>query len=113
MSIVVKFIQFRLKQGCRDEFLAAMEPLCVHVDTLEPGTPIYLLHTDREDPDSVWAYAHFVDEVAWKTHCESSAYRVAMRRAEPMIESVSDPEIEVLAMKWLVPEPVARHGVGQ
>ncbi len=93
------FTRYILKPGKRADFLRLLEPLCRHVERNEPGTTLYLLHVDRDRPDVAWLYARFGDGTAKKSHLSSEIYRTAMAAAAPLIDSIDDLDVTVLAEK--------------
>ena len=53
--------RFVVQPGRRDDALAVLDNMIDHVGS-EPGTLVYLVHTDRDDPDVIWCYERYVDE---------------------------------------------------
>lgn len=104
MSTVGQFRQIRLKTGTRDRYLQLQMPLCRCVES-EPGSLIYLLHTDKEQPDSVWLYARFRDATALAVHLRSSTYAEVASNCKDLIVSIDDLDVELVGNKGVPAEP--------
>lgn len=65
--------RFVVQPGRRDNALAVLDNMIDHVGS-EPGTLMYLVHTDRDDPDVIWCYERYVDEDALTTHQQSALH---------------------------------------
>ena len=60
--------------GKRDELIAAFQPVMAAVEA-EPGTELYLLHTDVADENVVWFYERYADQAAFDAHAGSAAMK--------------------------------------
>ena len=103
MITVGQFRQIQIKPGRRDEYLNLLKPLCRRVEQ-EPGTLVYLLHTDRDDPDSVWLYARFRDDEALAAHLSSNAYVETSAQIQSLILSTDDLDVELIGNKGIPSE---------
>jgi quinol monooxygenase YgiN len=98
------FRQLQIQPGRRDEYLALLEPLCRHVEH-EAGTVVYLVHTDREAPDSIWLYCRFSDRTALAAHLASDTYLQVYAKANALIASMEDLDVDLIGNKGIPGEP--------
>lgn len=55
-------------EGKRDELVAACQKMIDYVTASEPGTEVYVLHTDNKNENVIWYYEMYADGDALKTH---------------------------------------------
>ncbi len=104
MSTVGDFRVIRIQHGKREEYLRLMLPLCRQV-VLETGTLIYLLHTDHEEPDTVWLYSRFRDRAALEAHRSTPVYAEVMKQIR-RLEVVSNLiDVQLVGNKGVPLEP--------
>ncbi len=104
MSTVGEFREILVQAGKRAEYLLMLRPLCRQVQS-EPGTLIYLLHTDRNQPDTVWLYARFRDRAAQQAHHSSRVFEQVSAQARPLEQAVNDLKVELIGNKGVPFEP--------
>jgi quinol monooxygenase YgiN len=104
MSTVGDFRMTRLRPGKRAEYLRLMQPLCRQVEA-EAGTLIYLLHTDRDQPDTVWLYARFRDEGALDAHRSTRVFAEVTRQTGALEAEVDVLDVQLVGNKGVPFEP--------
>jgi quinol monooxygenase YgiN len=104
MSTVGEFREIHVQPGRRAEYLRMLQPLCRQVQ-IEPGTLIYLLHTDRDQPDTVWLYARFRDRAAQEAHHSSRVFERVSSQAQPLEQAVNDLKVELIGNKGVPLDP--------
>jgi quinol monooxygenase YgiN len=110
MSTVGEFREIHVQTGKRAEYLRLLEPLCRQVET-ETGTLIYLLHTDREQPDTVWLYARFRDGGALDAHRASPVFKQVATQARALERAVNDLDVVLIGNKGVLLEPRGMRSV--
>lgn len=55
-------------EGKRDELVSTFQKMIDYVSGSEPGTEVYVLHTDDKNENVVWFYELYTDGAALKTH---------------------------------------------
>ena len=68
MSKPAVIAKLTAQDGKRDELVAAFGRMIDHVTANEPGTEVYVLHTDNADPNVAWFYEMYTDEAALGAH---------------------------------------------
>ena len=71
--------------GTRDELVAACQKMIDYVTTSEPGTEVYVLHTDGKDENVVWYYEMYSDKDALTTHGTSGAMAAFGKEIAPLL----------------------------
>ncbi len=83
MTRMALIARLRAKPGRRDELLAVLgKGLSAAED--EPGTLVYLMHTDDTDDDMVWFYELYTDAAAFEEHRTSER----MRGMKPLLGEI-------------------------
>ena len=62
------------KPGKRDELIAGLQAALDNAEA-EPGTLVYVLHTDNGDPDTVWFYERYDSQEGLDAHRTSDAMK--------------------------------------
>jgi quinol monooxygenase YgiN len=104
MSTVGDFRVIRVQPGKREEYLRLMQPLCRQVET-EAGTLIYLLHTDHDQPDTVWLYARFRDGAALAAHRSTPVFAKVTRDARALEVEADILDVQLVGNKGVPFEP--------
>jgi quinol monooxygenase YgiN len=71
--------------GKRGELVAAFSRMFDHVRANEPGTEVYVLHTDDKDPNVVWFYEMYTDAAALGTHGTSDTMKAVGQTLGPLM----------------------------
>lgn len=66
---------FIVKPGAIGTVLALWTELAEHVRAHEPGTELYLLEQDVDDPSRLWLHEIYQDEAAFEAHGNSQTIR--------------------------------------
>jgi quinol monooxygenase YgiN len=82
ISIIAKLTA---KEGQRDDLVAAFGRMLDYVGTSEPGTEVYMLHTDDKDPNVCWFYEMYTDGDAAKAHGSSDMMKSVGKELAPFI----------------------------
>lgn len=88
MSEMALFFKVTLKDGCVDDFLAAVEPVAAAARDNEPGTLEYRIHT--ADGNVVWFYERYADEAAMAVHAQSPEIAELFGKVGSMIEGAPE-----------------------
>ncbi len=72
-------------EGKRDELIAACQKMIDYVTASEPGTEVYVLHTDGKDENVVWYYELYSDKDALTTHGTSEAMAAFGKEIAPLL----------------------------
>ena len=104
MSTVGDFRLIQLQPGKRAEYLRLLQPLLRQVEA-EAGTLIYLLHTDRDQPDTLWLYARFRDHAALETHRSTPVFAEVTRQIRPLEVAVEALDVQLVGNKGVPFEP--------
>lgn len=79
MSRIAQFARFHAKPGRGTEVVEALEAAFLAAAS-EPGTQVYAIHIQPDDPDVVWMYELYESEQAQRSHSGSDA-TAALRAA--------------------------------
>jgi quinol monooxygenase YgiN len=71
MAQIAYVVKLTAAEGKRDEALATLGKL-VDATEGEPGTVQYLLHTETNEPDTIWFYELYADQAAFEAHSTSA-----------------------------------------
>jgi quinol monooxygenase YgiN len=71
MSKIAFVAKLSVVAGRRDEALATLAKLVAATED-EPGTLEYLMHTEVQDPNTVWFYELYADQAAFEAHSGST-----------------------------------------
>jgi len=82
--------------GRRDEAVSVLGKLLGAVAE-EPGTELYILHTDTRDEDTIWMYELYSDEEALAVHSSSETMATVFGEIGPLLGGA--PELIVLEPK--------------
>ncbi|MFN0089569.1 MAG: putative quinol monooxygenase [Acidimicrobiales bacterium] len=85
------------KPGMRDQIVAAAGDFFPHVENNEPGTEIYILHEDRNDPNVAYYYELYADGDSLKAHGGSDQ----MKDFGRAIKDLLDAKMEVIMLNPL------------
>lgn len=102
MSLIGKISSFRLQAECRAPLLDALRDLHAYVEAEEPGTIVFLVHSDQEKPDTIWLYSVFADEDARLRHLSSPAYAKLTDLLPQVTSAVEETNLLVIENKGLV-----------
>jgi quinol monooxygenase YgiN len=76
--------RFVVLPGRRDDALAVLDEMIDHVGS-EPGTLVYLVHTDRDEPDVIWCYERYAHEEALREHQQSPLHEAIVPRLRALL----------------------------
>ena len=82
------------QEGKRDELVVAFGRMIDHVTANEPGTEVYVLHTDDADPNVAWFYEMYSDKAALGAHSTSDTMKSVGRELAGLM--AGRPEIIML-----------------
>jgi len=71
--------------GKRDELIAACQKMIDFVTKSEPGTEVYVLHTDDRNENVVWYYELYSDKDALVTHGGSEMMAAFGKEIAPLL----------------------------
>jgi quinol monooxygenase YgiN len=94
--------KFTAHEGKRDELVATMQQMIDYVSKSEPGTEVYVLHTDDKEPNTLWFYEMYSDRDALSTHGGSEM----MKSMGPKIAGLLSGRAELFRLS-----PVAGKGL--
>lgn len=94
---ISRYFRYLMKGDERERFLETYRVLADHVIASEPGTLLFLVHRDKEDPKHVMVYAAFRDEDALARHKQSDVYKAVHDAVAPMLARTE--EIRTVVMK--------------
>ena len=94
MSKPAVIAKLTAQDGKREELVAAFGRMIDHVTANEPGTEVYVLHTDNADPNVAWFYELYTDQAALGAHSTSDTMKSVGRELAPLM--AGRPEIIVL-----------------
>ncbi|MGY6500158.1 MAG: putative quinol monooxygenase [Acidimicrobiales bacterium] len=77
MSKIAVIAKLPVKPGTRTEFVEAFSAMFPVVAD-EPGTEVYVLHTDLGDENLVWVYELYADDAALDAHSSSDGMKAAI-----------------------------------
>lgn len=101
MSLIGKISSFRLQAELRAPLLDAMRDLHAYVEAEEPGTIVFLVHSDQEKPDTIWLYSVFADEESRLRHHSSTAYAKLTDLLPQVTSAVEETNLLVIENKGL------------
>lgn len=84
MSTIAVLAKLPVQPGKRDEFVAAFASMFPVAED-EPGTLVYVLHTDDKDENLVWVYEQYHDEAALNEHSGSDGMKAAIGAFGPLL----------------------------
>jgi len=73
-STIAVLARLEAAPGKRAELVDALQQALVNADD-EPGTRIYLMHTDDSDDDAVWFYEMYADRDALDAHRSTDGFK--------------------------------------
>jgi quinol monooxygenase YgiN len=85
MSRTGIFVKFTAKAGQRDELVKALQTAIDNVEN-EPGTLVYLVHTDNKDENAVWLYEQYPDRAALDAHSSADWMKSFGPTLGPLLE---------------------------
>jgi quinol monooxygenase YgiN len=97
MAPIAKLVRMRVVDGRRDELVDALEPVRAAAES-DPGTEVWTIHVNREDPDQVFVYERYRDQAAADSHDQLPVLKEALARTGDLL--ASPPEVihaEILA----------------
>lgn len=94
MSKISIIAKITAQDGKRDELIAAFGRMLDHVQAAEPGTEVYMLHTDNADANVCWFYELYTDGEAAKAHGTSDMMKSVGKDLAPLL--AGRPEITMV-----------------
>ena len=101
MARVGALAKLTARAGAGAELLALLRERAV-VTQEEPGTELFIVHTDPVTPDAVWVYEAYADAEAERAHMSTPGYAEASTALERLLGA--EPEVYALV-------PVAGKGL--
>lgn len=89
MDGLVILVEFRLKPGTRERFLAAVEPDAKASVGREPGCRRFDVLVPEGEADVVWLYEIYDDAAAFDAHMETPHLKEFQTAIEPIVESAT------------------------
>jgi quinol monooxygenase YgiN len=86
MDGLVILVEFRLKPGTRDRFLAEVEPDARDSVAKEPGCRRFDVLVPEDEADVVWLYEIYDDAAAFDAHMETPHLKEFRAAIEPIVE---------------------------
>ncbi|MFB4391461.1 MULTISPECIES: putative quinol monooxygenase [unclassified Pseudomonas] len=90
-------IKTRVKPGCADAFLTAIQVNAAASVASEPGCLVFDVSQDRQDPDVIYLYEIYLDDAAYQAHTETPHFRDSRPLVEPLIVAQECFESDVVA----------------
>ena len=84
MDQIIVIARLTARDGMRDQVVKAFSDL-IRSSSAEPGTLMYVLQDDRDDPSVIWIYEVYADQAALDIHKESPALKAAYPKFEPLL----------------------------
>ncbi|MNG87886.1 Autoinducer 2-degrading protein LsrG [compost metagenome] len=91
------FIKTRVKPGCVDAFLAAININAAASVATEPGCLVFDVSQDRLDPELIYLYEIYRDDAAYEAHTQTAHFRDSRPLVEPLIVEQACFESDVIA----------------
>ena len=91
------FIKTRVKAGCAEAFLAAIQDNAAASVATEPGCLVFDVSQDRMDPDVIYLYEIYRDDDAYEAHTQTAHFRDSRPLVEPLIAEQECFESNVIA----------------
>lgn len=91
------FIKTRVKPGCAEAFLAAINVNAAASVATEPGCLVFDVCQDRVDPDVIYLYEIYRDDEAYEAHTHTAHFRDSRPLVEPLILEQECFESDVVA----------------
>lgn len=91
------FIKTRVKAGCAEAFLAAIQVNAAASVATEPGCLVFDVSQDRMDPDVIYLYEIYRDDDAYEAHTQTAHFRDSRPLVEPLIAEQECFESNVIA----------------
>lgn len=85
MSKISIIAKITAQDGKRDELIAAFGRMLDHVQAAEPGTEVYMLHTDDKDANVCWFYELYTDGGAAQSHGASDMMKSVGKDLAPLL----------------------------
>lgn len=86
MDGLVILVEFRLKPGMRQKFLAAVKPDAEASVAKEPGCRRFDVVLPEGEDDVVWLYEIYDDAAAFEAHLETPHLKEFRAAIEPLVE---------------------------
>ena len=78
--------RFVVHEGRRDDALHVLDEMIAKVPD-EPGTLVYQVLTDRDEPDVIWCYERYIDQAGLKAHQASALHDTIVPRLRALLTS--------------------------
>ncbi|ABR84215.1 TPA: antibiotic biosynthesis monooxygenase [Pseudomonas aeruginosa] len=95
------FIKTRLRPGCAEAFIDAIQVNAAASVSTEPGCLVFDVSRDRQDPDLVYLYEIYRDDAAYEAHTRTAHFRDSRPLVEPLILEQEVFESDALALNPL------------
>ncbi|VUY43758.1 hypothetical protein PAKAF_01585 [Pseudomonas aeruginosa PAK] len=101
VSVYCIFIKTRLRPGCAEAFIDAIQVNAAASVSTEPGCLVFDVSRDRQDPDLVYLYEVYRDDAAYEAHTRTAHFRDSRPLVEPLILEQEVFESDALALNPL------------
>ncbi|MFJ3076421.1 MULTISPECIES: putative quinol monooxygenase [Pseudomonas] len=91
------FIKTRVKPGCAEAFLTAINVNAAASVATEPGCLVFDVSQDRADPEVIYLYEIYQDDDAYEAHTRTAHFRDSRPLVEPLILEQEYFESDVIA----------------
>jgi quinol monooxygenase YgiN len=91
------FIKTRVKPGCAEAFLTAINVNAAASVATEPGCLVFDVSQDRVDPDVIYLYEIYQNDEAYEAHTRTAHFRDSRPLVEPLILEQECFESDVIA----------------
>jgi quinol monooxygenase YgiN len=110
-------VKFVTKLGMRDEVVKLLDPSMLEQVNSEPGTLLYVMHLEKEDPRVIWFWMVYESEDGFKLHTESEvdevvsqAFGTLARPGKEVAQYGSGNEVARSVLGGLGRTPIGRPG---
>lgn len=101
MSYIGFITRLVARPGKRDELIALNREMCA-VSQREPGTLVYVMSQNADDPDELWYFDVYADQAAFETHCSGDVYQRMMTSIGDLAGDISATRLTPFAAKQLL-----------
>ena len=90
MAPIAKLVRMRVVEGRRDQLVDTLEPVRAAAES-DPGTEVWTIHVDREEPDQIFIYELYRDQAAADLHDQLPVLKAALARTGDLL--AAPPEV--------------------
>jgi quinol monooxygenase YgiN len=84
---IAVYVKLTAPEGKGADLVAAFSELYPGPLDAEPGTELHIIHQAKDDPDVVFFYELYADEVAYKAHSEGAALKAVLPKLAGLVSA--------------------------